>query len=71
VSLTFNSRPGKTYSLFWTPDLAGGPDYVEIDDSVRADSEQGQTTHRFPIPRAEDDPGGPPAPKAFFVISEN
>lgn len=71
VSLTFNSRPGRTYSLFWTPDLAGGPDYTEVDDSISADAVENQTTYTFPVPRPEDDPGGSPVPKAFFVIRKN
>ncbi len=67
VSLTFHSRPGRTYSLFWSPDMEDRPDFDEVDDGVPADETEDFTIYTFPIPS----PGGVPAVKAFFFLREN
>jgi molybdenum-dependent DNA-binding transcriptional regulator ModE len=67
ISLTFTSKPGRSYSLFWTSDFEDRPDYVELDDSINADPNSDLTTHNFPVPNTGDGP----VPKAFFFIQQN
>ena len=71
VTLTFTSRPGRSYSLLWSETMMDGPDFDEIDDGISADPDGNITTYSFPAPRPSGDPGGPPVPKAFFFIKEN
>ena len=71
VTLTFTSRPGRSYALLWTADFQNGPDYVEIDDGIDANAVENITSYTFPIPRADDDPGGDLSAKAFFIIKRN
>jgi hypothetical protein len=71
VTLTFTSRPGRSYALLWTADFQNGPDYVEIDDGIDANAVENITSYTFPIPRVDDDPGGDLAAKAFFIIKRN
>lgn len=67
VTLTFTSRPGRSYSLLWSADMQDGPDYNEVDDEIDADAVENITTYSFPAPN----PGGPPIPKAFFFLRQN
>ena len=67
ISLTFTSRPGRSYSLFWTSDFEDRPDYEELDDSINADPNSDLTTHNFPVPNT----GDWPVPKGFFFIQQN
>tara|TARA_B110000003_G_scaffold116792_1_gene119350 strand:- start:16134 stop:16634 length:501 start_codon:yes stop_codon:yes gene_type:complete len=71
VSLTFTSKPGRFYSLPWSPDLLGGPEFIGIDDSVQGAAEGNLITISFPAPRLNDDPGNPTFQKAFFLLREN
>jgi hypothetical protein len=69
VTLTFTSRPGRSYSLFSTYDFQDGPDYLEIDDGIDADAGETITSYTFPAP--DNDLGGGSSPKAFFFIKQN
>ncbi|MFT6864211.1 MAG: hypothetical protein ACJAVK_002775 [Akkermansiaceae bacterium] len=71
VTLTFTSRPGRSYSLLWTADFQDGPNYLEIDDGINADAVENITSYTFQAPRPDDNPGGEPAAKAFFIIKQN
>jgi hypothetical protein len=71
VSLTFALKPGRFYSLLWSPDLLGGPEFIEIDDSVQGAAEGNLITISFPAPRLNDDPGKPTLQTAFFLLREN
>jgi len=67
ISLTFTSQPGRSYSLFWTPNFEDRPDYVELNDSINANPNSDLTTYDFPVPKT----GGGPVPRAFFFIQQN
>ena len=67
VTLTFRSRPGRTYSLLSSLSLDDGPDFEEIDDSVTADPVEKFTTITFPTPA----PNGSVPGKIFFFVKEN
>jgi hypothetical protein len=69
-SLTFTSKLGRFYSLLWSPDLLGGLDFIEIDDSVQGTAEGNLITISFPAPRLNDDLGNPTFQKAFFLLRE-
>ncbi|MDB4465946.1 hypothetical protein N9057_06620, partial [Akkermansiaceae bacterium] len=51
ISLTFTSQPGRSYSLFWTPNFEDRPDYVELNDSINANPNSDLTTYDFPVPK--------------------
>lgn len=71
ITLVFNSRPGQSYTLLWTPDMLNGPEFNEINDSIAAHPSEDETTYRFSAPRPNDNPAEPPLPKAFFLLREN
>ena len=66
ISLTWSSRPGATYSIFWGGDLS---DFTEeVTDDV--ESQGSETTHVFDNPSIDfENPSGLPA--LFLRISEN
>ncbi|MGI9243215.1 MAG: LamG-like jellyroll fold domain-containing protein, partial [Verrucomicrobiales bacterium] len=63
ISLTFNSRAGRTYSLYYRYDLTS--ELLEENDSIEADPDNPTTTYDFPTPRPV------PAGKVFFTLIEN
>ena len=67
-TLSFNSRPGKTYSLLWSPDMADRPDYDELDDGVEAAESGDSTTITYPIPGQV---GGEIPGRVFLFLREN
>ena len=71
VTIVFNSSPGRSYALFWSPDMQDGPGFTEINDNIPADAVENQTTYQFPVPRPGGNPTQPPATKAFFFIRQN
>ncbi|MGI9242051.1 MAG: LamG-like jellyroll fold domain-containing protein [Verrucomicrobiales bacterium] len=69
ITVTFTSSPGQTYSLFWSPDLQDGPDYIEIDDGIQADPEGDMTTITIPTP--SENPADPSPARVFLIMREN
>lgn len=67
-TLSFNSRPGRTYSLLWSPDMADRLEYDELDDSVQAAEAGNSTTITLPIP---DQVGGEIPSRVFLFLREN
>jgi len=59
VTLTFSSRPGRSYALVWTADFQDGPNHLEIDDGINADTVENITSYTFPAPRSGGDPARP------------